>query len=106
MAFQIRFVTRLVGPLCVVLVPLTCAVACESEKARLNTVRVVEACRSTVLIKADCLSWPHLTQRVDAWGHPLRCFLDLAGMPRVVSLGRDGVPGGTGADGDVACSPD
>jgi hypothetical protein len=107
MAIQIRFVTQLVGFLCLVLVlgSILFLQAWESEKARLSTVRVVEACRKTLVVNSSCSNWPQVTERDDAWGHPLRCVVDPEGISRVVSLGRDGVPGGTGVDGEIACFP-
>jgi len=102
---QIRFVARMVGPLCLLLVSVELLVACESEKARLSTVNAVEACRKTLLVNPSCSNWPRLAEITDSWNHPLRCVVDSRGVSRVVSFGRDGHPGGEGVDGDIACLP-
>jgi len=40
--------------------------------------------------------------RTDGWGRPLQYHLDRDGVITLISLGRDGKPGGTGADADIS----
>ena len=43
----------------------------------------------------------HANRTTDGWNRPLRFEITLEGIVRLTSLGRDGLPGGTGDDADI-----
>jgi len=105
MAIQVHTVA-LLGSQLLALVLLVLPAGCDGEKARLSTVNAAVACRETLLTAPNCARWPQLGDRTEAWGHYLQCVVDSNGLSNVVSLGRDGKPGGFGLDADIACFPD
>lgn len=54
---------------------------------------------------ADCSGWPPAppVETENPWGHPMVCEMSAEGRPEVVSLGTDGLPGGSGWERDIRC---
>lgn len=90
-----------------ILLVLAAVTGCDSEKARVTTVTAGTECQRNLLGDAATCDAPGVERHLanDSWGRPLLCLLLDGHRPAIVSLGKDGVPGGRGADADISCSP-
>lgn len=91
----------------VILLIAAALTGCDSEKARVTTVTAGTECQRLLLGHAPACGTPEQARALanDSWGRPLQCVVQDGHRPAIVSLGKDGVTGGHGANADISCFP-
>jgi hypothetical protein len=78
----------------------------DEARALETTAQAARHCRRALSSSSDATCANVLAEKPrDPWGRLYRCEMSSPRHAKIVSLGRDGRPGGSGVDADAVCAP-